>query len=722
MAWFAPQHWLHSTILALLLPGIGSGYLLANTTTGVVLPIPASGIHEIAGSVLTTLEAPRKAFEAHRKGPGGDPASVFKVICDFNPDGLPNRSENFGDCYELAKKLRDLQKQGVRTVAYVHGDVSRHSVLPVLACAEIVLSRLPVATLGPVTSPDRPLEKNEADIYEAIATGKVALALVRKLYDPAVEVLMAPVGVPGDRFRDGRARPRPEGKPVEELGPGTLVTFSFERDRTYGLIQSDALNSLEAVLQKYGLPREVLRQTPTNPVVCRTTLNGPVNGEMREKVARRLKTARERKATLLLIELACGEGDVTSARRIAEMLMAAGEGDHPIYTIAYVKSPARNLATVLAFACDRIVMHPRGKLGDFESYLSSYPRRQEDLTQLLTEVATKKHYPVAIALGMLDRNLVVHRVKPNAGGGNAGEPNFMTDADYQDARANWIIEYTVKPRNENERNRMLTLDAPSAREERLAHSIEPNIDNITGVTPDKMISVDGDLLERIADFLRDPWTSYILLMVGLTCLILEFKLPGVVLPGVVSAVCFVLYFWSHSQFNGEIVWLSLLLFFLGVVLLLIELFVLPGFGVCGVGGVACILGALGLIGLGQIPRTGEDWANFGNHVGYLLLGMFLAVVAAVLIVQYLPHLPFVNQLLLKPAEGSEDRPESQIGTEDAEELLGAIGVSATPLRPAGKMQIGDRFLDVVAEGGYIMPGTRLQIVEIEGNRIVVKEI
>ena len=55
-------------------------------------------------------------------------------------------------------------------------------------------------------------------------------------------------------------------------------------------------------------------------------------------------------------------------------------------------------------------------------------------------------------------------------------------------------------------------------------------------------------------------------------------------------------------------------------------------------------------------------------------------------------------------------------------MLGAIGVAATPLRPAGKAQIGDDFLDVVAEGDYVQPGSRIQVIEIEGNRIVVKEL
>jgi membrane-bound ClpP family serine protease len=335
-------------------------------------------------------------------------------------------------------------------------------------------------------------------------------------------------------------------------------------------------------------------------------------------------------------------------------------------------------------------------------------------------VAGKKHYPELLAEGMVNRHLIIHRVEAAKG---EGEKRFIDDATLKaDKGARWVRPETIK---END-TQLLTLNTEKAVRLGIAESQADTSDQVVeriGSSPGQVKSLDGDLLERIADFLRDPWTSYVLLMIAMIGLILEIKIPGVALPGVVSLVCFVLYFWSHSQFNGEIVWLALMLFILGLALIALEIFVLPGFAVCGIVGVLCILAALGLIGVGQIPRSMEDWTNFGNQLGYLLLGMFLAIVSAILIVRYLPHLPFVNQLMLHPAEGAEEGGEhATLPQEEAQELLGAIGVAATPLRPSGKLQIGDRFLDVVAEGGYILPGTRVQIVEIEGNRIVVKEI
>jgi membrane-bound ClpP family serine protease len=176
--------------------------------------------------------------------------------------------------------------------------------------------------------------------------------------------------------------------------------------------------------------------------------------------------------------------------------------------------------------------------------------------------------------------------------------------------------------------------------------------------------------------------------------------------------------------SGQIVWLAFLLFLLGLVLLGLEIFVIPGFGVTGISGVILVLGSIGLVAYGHWPRSNEEWLNYGQALSPFTLAILGAIVSAFLLARYLPHIPYANRLMLKPqdetGELGEEAPSS-IHPEIAA-LLGAIGVAATPLRPAGKVQFGDDFVDVVAEGSYILPGTRVQVVEIEGNRIVVKEV
>ncbi|MFO0928062.1 MAG: NfeD family protein [Gemmataceae bacterium] len=113
----------------------------------------------------------------------------------------------------------------------------------------------------------------------------------------------------------------------------------------------------------------------------------------------------------------------------------------------------------------------------------------------------------------------------------------------------------------------------------------------------------------------------------------------------------------------------------------------------------------------------------GNAIAPFGLSLLGSLVAVSLVVRYLPHIPVLNRLMLRTADEAAGEAGLDIPMHaELQALLGAIGVAATPLRPAGKSQFGERFVDVVAEGGYIMPGTRVQVIEVEGNRVVVKEV
>jgi membrane-bound ClpP family serine protease len=285
----------------------------------------------------------------------------------------------------------------------------------------------------------------------------------------------------------------------------------------------------------------------------------------------------------------------------------------------------------------------------------------------------------------------------------------------------------IKPATKADENQYLTLSAQAAKDLGIAHAVVANLEGLyelEGLSPSEVRLADADWLDTLADFLRDPMTSVVLVMLGVTCLILELKMPGVTFPGVVAAICFVLFFWSHSQLNGQITMLALLLFVLGLVLIGLEIFVLPGFGVAGLSGILLVVGSLGLVAYGHWPRTNEEWIGFSHKLGPFGLGILGSLAAALALVRYLPHLPFANRLLLHPQiDENEAGGESAVNPyPELSGLLGAIGVAATPLRPAGKVQFGDDFVDVVADGGYVQPGTRVQVIEIEGNRVVVKEV
>jgi membrane-bound serine protease (ClpP class) len=233
-----------------------------------------------------------------------------------------------------------------------------------------------------------------------------------------------------------------------------------------------------------------------------------------------------------------------------------------------------------------------------------------------------------------------------------------------------------------------------------------------------------DWLDQIADFLRLPGIRFLLVMIGITCLILEFKIPGATAPGVIAAVCFVLFFWAQSHLSGQIIILAILLFLLGLILIGIEVFVIPGFGFVGISGILLVVIGLGLATVDRAPRSAGEWLNLGATVTQFGLGMMGATFLAIILARYLPHIPGANRLFLPPpGEGDNgDEPAPLPGLEEAAALLGAIGTAATVLRPAGMARFGDQYVDVITEGTFVPAGARVQVIEVEGNRIVVKEV
>ena len=157
---------------------------------------------------------------------------------------------------------------------------------------------------------------------------------------------------------------------------------------------------------------------------------------------------------------------------------------------------------------------------------------------------------------------------------------------------------------------------------------------------------------------------------------------------------------------------------------------MPGFTVPGISGVVLIVVSLALATLERKPETTQEWMSFGRALGAVGLSLAGAITLAFLVAWYLPSIPYANRLILKPpAEAREglDGDERDAISEDGfhielARLLGAIGVAATALRPAGIASFGDEFVDVISEGNYVAAGTRVQVIEIEGNRVVVKEV
>jgi membrane-bound ClpP family serine protease len=344
----------------------------------------------------------------------------------------------------------------------------------------------------------------------------------------------------------------------------------------------------------------------------------------------------------------------------------------------------------------------------------------------LIGLAQAQGYPPLLFRGMLDKNLTLYRVRSQKG---QSEWRLLTEEEWEADQAGekkWGNRTLIKAGGPD--GRFLKLPATLAKELGVAQELVADVQSLYKHYGLKGVrDVGPDWLDAFASFLRLPVMAVFLVMVGITCLILELKMPGVGLPGVIAALCFVLYFWAHSQLAGQITMLAVLLFVLGLILIALEIFVLPGFGVTGISGILLVVVSLGLVTLEKKPETTQEWLNFGKTLTTFGLGLLGAVAAALLLAWYLPHIPYANRLMLKPPTEEDEIPDPDaapaVGVSPAlAALLGAIGVAVTPLRPAGMARFGEEFVDVVAEGSFVPAGNRVQVIEIEGNRVVVKEV
>lgn len=218
--------------------------------------------------------------------------------------------------------------------------------------------------------------------------------------------------------------------------------------------------------------------------------------------------------------------------------------------------------------------------------------------------------------------------------------------------------------------------------------------------------------ESLVRFLTHPITSSLLMTLGMLGIFVEIRTPGLGLPGIVGVVCLALFFWGQwlVQLAG---WEEVLLVVGGLVLLAFEMFI-PGFGVAGVLGIVAVLAGLSLSATG----AGATWEFVVKAVGRTLFSLLAAVVTSLLLLRILPRTPFGRRLILEtglPAgEGFASAPESD------RRWLGKRGTAASRLRPAGIAHLDGERVDVVSDGEFIEAGEAIEVIRVDGNRIVVR--
>ncbi len=669
----------------------------------------------------------------------------------------------------------------VQTYAFIDADPHRdvkfkgHATLPALACRQLYMAAttnigFDEDALRRSGLLDR-VEQLKVDAYLKVIErrGRIPGALVVKMLDIQQTVLQFNQGgrsefrLGSDRGRGYELKDRANLviagadqnlNPKEIVAAGRPGFYTVEEAESYGLCDRK-YGKRQDVLDALGIPGHAIQVDifgGKKPVAAVIEIKDEVGRFTRDTVRRKMAQAIERGANLLIFQIESTGGDPVFADDLAKEIQALTYGEHSdfpgkrVMTVAYVPGHANGASTFVALACKEIVMGPEAELGDCESLvfekakdddegnnfrrpfarINNRPRQDEEKVRQyrdrLGKIAERNGYSSILVQGLMDPDLVIMEVANPLG----GPPLFkdqraLADREKRDAKP-------IKPDNKNKLLVFETRNTNTALQWGIArHRVEntTNLDSLAalyGFNVDEVIHLRSDWLDALVNILISPVATIFLVIVGFTCLILELKAPGMGLPAIIAATCFILLFWAHTPgIKGGVNWLAILMFLLGLVLLGIEIFVLPGFGVTGISGIVLLLLSLSLVVVQKWPTTGAEYGEVAMNFGIFSAGLIVSIVAAYMLARLLPSMPMANKLML-PAPSEEESAGASGPPAQSPALLGAIGVAVTQLRPAGKARFGEEFIDVVAEGHYVEAGGRVQVIEIDGLKVVVKAL
>ena len=372
---------------------------------------------------------------------------------------------------------------------------------------------------------------------------------------------------------------------------------------------------------------------------------------------------------------------------------------------------------MVALACDHIVMHDTAELGG-DGAVVLEPPDIRDSRRAVQQRMIAKGRSWSLPMALIDPSLEVAQYS------RLGVTDYFCEEEWRSlpSRAKWqkgpVITRPGQP---------LKLSGKEALEDRVANFTVADFRELKehyGLQDDPHL-LEPSWAHTLIGALAHPGAAALLLLIGFVGLYFELHAPGTGIGAFVGTVSFMLFFWSRFL-GGTAGWLEVLLFLMGLACLALEVFVLPGMGIFGLGGggrscwprwswparpAGCFRG------------TPTSWPNSNSRCGCWAGRWWGPLWSLRWHAAGCPARPIFNKMLLQPPTNEEaDSIAQQETLLEAAHLIGARGVTTTPLMPGGKARFDGRVLDVLAEGQAIGRGVAVVVVEVQGNRVVVEPV
>jgi membrane-bound serine protease (ClpP class) len=482
-------------------------------------------------------------------------------------------------------------------------------------------------------------------------------------------------------------------------------------------------------------PNEPLQKMPTVDsvvIICKDM----IDDGLYKSIRRRVQTALDEGVEYIIFDIDTFGGSLFAAYNISEYLLH--EVNQKAHTVAYVSKKAISAGALISVACEDIIMKEKTRIGDcapivLGGKLEGVEREkiETDTRAAFVTSAKANNYPEVLLKAMVTQQIEVYKIKNKT----TGQDEFFESSRLPQDPNSYDLEEKELIVSKDE---LLTLTATEALEYGIARAIvneQQGVLNFLAKRDRVVFSGKPRILktnwsEEMVRKINHPAVMSILIMIALLGIYMELNTPGIGLPGLVAVICFAIIIGS-KYLVGLANWFEVAIFILGVILLMVEIFLIPGFGITGILGiilmVAGLFGMLVRNGWDEVPwpRTEFDWQLFSNGVLGLVFGFIGFIVLAWALTKYLPKFQFLSGLVLVPAtakQGDEFEismtipPEGEISTVQ----VGNVGEVTSKLRPSGKVRFGDAIVDCVAEADFLDMGTKVRIIEIRGNRVVVR--
>lgn len=407
-----------------------------------------------------------------------------------------------------------------------------------------------------------------------------------------------------------------------------------------------------------------------------------IDPRMQRYVDLALAEAERSETDIVIIEMDTYGGVLTDAKEIVDRIMHFKK---PAWV--FINSDAASAGALISIACDSIYMAPGATIGaatvvDGEGQKAP-DKYQSYMRSIMRATAEENGRDPQIAEGMVDEDIVIKGIK------EAGQ----------------IITFST--------TEALQHGFCEARVESIEEILKRN--NVENYTIQKF---ELGFTEKIISLVLNPFISSILILIIIAGIYFEMQTPGLGFAGLAALVALILYLVPY-YLNGLAANWEIIAFFVGLALIAVEIFVLPGFGVAGIAGITLTVGSLFLIMVNndafdfEFVSMNDLLYALAAALGGTLGGMILLLVGG----SKLPDTRFFKHIALTD---TQNRSEGYVSFQVAESLLGRRGTAETVLRPSGKVIIDGKMYDAYTRGDYIQKGETVEVISEEGPSLKVK--